>query len=209
MLRHGQTFSNINRRMDTRPPGAELTQRGRDQAASVGRELAEFCAGRTVRFACSVALRAQQTAMTAMQEYVAAIGGAELPVDVLWGLHEVFAGDHEMSGSEDTYREYMGALRGWLAGDEHARMPGGENYLDVLDRFRPQLERIAQDLREDEDVVVVSHGAAIRVATAHACGVDPDFAFSGYLPNCRFTVMEPGGADFGQWRLTRWVDTDI
>ena len=71
------------------------------------------------------------------------------------------------------------------------------------------LEAIAAELGEDEDVVVVSHGAAIRVVTTHACGVDPDFAYSGYMPNCRFTVMEPQGKPFGQWTLRRWADTDV
>ena len=41
LLRHGQTYSNIDRIMDTRPPGAELTERGRGQAEDVGRELAD------------------------------------------------------------------------------------------------------------------------------------------------------------------------
>ena len=96
-----------------------------------------------------------------------------------------------------------------LDGDPEARMPGGESYADVLERYQPVLEDIAAELGEDEDVVVVSHGAAIRVVTTHACGVDPDFAYSGYMPNCRFTVMEPQGKPFGQWTLKRWADTDV
>lgn len=209
LLRHGQTYSNIDRIMDTRPPGAELTERGRGQAEDVGRELAEFSAGRRVRFVCSIALRAQQTAMLASRAYAESADERDVPVEVRVGLHEVFAGEHEMSGSEDTHREYMVALRGWVDGDPEARMPGGESYADVLERYQPVLEDIAADLGEDEDVVVVSHGAAIRVVTTHACGVDPDFAYSGYMPNCRFTVMEPQGKPFGQWTLKRWADTDV
>ena len=132
-----------------------------------------------------------------------------VPVEVRTGLHEVFAGDHEMSGSEDTHREYMVALRGWLDGDESARMPGGESYVDVLERYQPVLEDLAAELEDDEDIVVVSHGAAIRVVTRHACGVDPDFAYTGYMPNCRFTLMEPQGQPFGQWTLKRWADTEV
>lgn len=209
LLRHGQTFSNIDRIMDTRPPGAELTERGRGQAEDVGRELVELCAGRRVRFVCSIALRAQQTAMLAARTYGEAADERNVPVDVRVGLHEVFAGEHEMSGSEDTHREYMVALRGWLDGDEAARMPGGESYVDVLERYQPVLEDLAAELEDDEDIVVVSHGAAIRVVTKHACGVDPDFAYTGYMPNCRFTLMEPQGQSFGQWTLKRWADTEV
>lgn len=209
LLRHGQTFSNIDRVMDTRPPGAELTERGRGQAEDVGRELAELCAGRRVRFVCSIALRAQQTAMLAARAFGEAADERTVPVEVRTGLHEVFAGEHEMSGSEDTHREYMVALRGWLDGDESARMPGGESYMDVLERYQPVLEDLAAELEDDEDIVVVSHGAAIRVVTRHACGVDPDFAYTGYMPNCRFTLMEPQGQPFGQWMLKRWADTEV
>ena len=209
LLRHGQTFSNIDRIMDTRPPGAELTERGRGQAEDVGRELAELCAGRRVRFACTIALRAQQTAMLAARTYGEAADERGVPVEVRVGLHEVFAGEHEMSGSEDTHREYMVALRGWVDGDPEARMPGGESYVDVLGRYQPVLEDLAAELEDDEDIVVVSHGAAIRVVTTHACGVDPDFAYTGYMPNCRFTLMEPQDKPFGQWVLRRWADTEV
>lgn len=209
LLRHGQTYSNIDRIMDTRPPGAELTERGRGQAEDVGRELAELCAGRRVRFVCSIALRAQQTAMLAARTYGEAADERGVPVEVRVGLHEVFAGEHEMSGSEDTHREYMVALRGWVDGDSEARMLGGESYVDVLGRYQPVLEDLAAELEDDEDIVVVSHGAAIRVVTTHACGVDPDFAYTGYMPNCRFTLMEPQGQPFGQWVLKCWADTEV
>ncbi|WP_197696029.1 histidine phosphatase family protein, partial [Mycobacterium sp. E1715] len=37
LLRHGQSYSNVERRLDTRPPGAELTPLGRDQARAFAR----------------------------------------------------------------------------------------------------------------------------------------------------------------------------
>ena len=75
LLRHGQTYSNVARRLDTRPPGAELTDTGRNQAWNVGAELAEFCGagngspGRLGAVVSSVALRAQQTALLAMNAF--------------------------------------------------------------------------------------------------------------------------------------------
>ena len=39
-LRHGQSHGNVDRRLDTRPPGAELTDLGRDQAGRFARGLA-------------------------------------------------------------------------------------------------------------------------------------------------------------------------
>ena len=38
LVRHGQSHGNVERRLDTRPPGAELTDLGREQAATFARD---------------------------------------------------------------------------------------------------------------------------------------------------------------------------
>ncbi len=208
LVRHGQTTSNVEHLMDTLPPGAELTPRGRDQATAVGLELAELVDSEVPLVLSSVAIRAQQTAMGAMRAFEEARDMEEhsMRVQPVMGVHEIFGGAFEMSGSEDARRDYTVALRGWLDGDMEASMEEGETLAHVLERFQPVLENAAA---QDRDVIIFSHGAAIRVMTTHACGVDPDFAFSGYIANCRFTVIEPGEREFGQWELKRWADLDL
>ncbi|MDO5669291.1 MAG: histidine phosphatase family protein [Corynebacterium sp.] len=217
LLRHGQTHSNVARKLDTRPPGAELTDTGRNQAWNVGIELVDYCQagggspGRLGAVVSSVALRAQQTALLAMTafEQTAGLREREIPIDVEVGLHEIFAGDHEMLSDDASHHSYATALRGWLSSDAQARIPGGETYLELMDRYRPVMENLVlQHLATDQDVLVVSHGAAIRTMAAHAASVDPDFAFAGYLGNCRFIVLEPGEKPFGKWDLIRWADLD-
>lgn len=219
LLRHGQTYSNVARRLDTRPPGAELTDTGRNQAWNVGVELAELCGagngspGTLEAVVSSVALRAQQTALLAMNafEQTAGLREHQMRIDVEVGLHEIYAGDHEMLADEDSHRSYATALRGWLDADDTARIPGGETYLELMARYRPVMENLAlAHLAEGagKDVLVVSHGAAIRTMATHAAGVDPDFAFAGYLGNCRFIVLEPGERPFGEWNLVRWADVE-
>ena len=39
LVRHGQSHGNVDRRLDTRPPGAALTDLGRDQARAFARDL--------------------------------------------------------------------------------------------------------------------------------------------------------------------------
>lgn len=220
LLRHGQTYSNVAHKLDTRPPGAELTDRGRAQAWNVGAELVEYCragnstAGRLAAVVCSTALRAEQTAWLAARAFEETAGLPEhaVRIDVRTGIHEIFAGDYEMHNDEEAHRDYTATLRGWFEGDEDARLPGGETLADLLGRYRPVLEElVAEHLSDSEgenDVVVVSHGAAIRTMATHAAGVDPDFAFAGYLGNCRFIVLEPGGREFGKWELLRWADLE-
>ncbi|MEJ5927810.1 histidine phosphatase family protein [Corynebacterium sp. H128] len=217
LLRHGQTFSNLNRILDTRPPGAELTELGKEQASTVGLELAEYCGvgrgnfGRITTVASSIAIRAQQTAVrvAASLEKTAGVAPGTLPIDVRMGIHEISAGSCQGAQGEEAAAIYTDAFRGWLEGDNDACLPEGETYRDVLNRYQPVLESFAEALGEDEDVIIVSHGAAIRVVSTHACGVDADFAFGAYLPNCRFVVLEPQGKPFGQWRVERWADAAV
>lgn len=209
LIRHGQTTSNVEHLLDTRPPGAELTRRGREQASALGIELAKLLSPAMPRVLTSIAIRAQQTAMLAIRafEEVRDLEPHSVLVEPVLGLHEIFAGRHEMSGSEDAHRDYTFALRGWLNGDPHAAMEGGEDLEQILARYRPVIEEAAQT--GDGDLVVFSHGAAIRVVTTHACDVDPDFAFTGYMPNCRFTMMETHGREFGEWELLQWADLTV
>ncbi len=96
LLRHGQTFSNVERLLDTRPPGAELTERGREQATDVGIQLAHLVAagdgekGRLRGIISSVALRAQQTLMLAARssERTADLPEFTVDVDVRTGIDE-------------------------------------------------------------------------------------------------------------------------
>lgn len=209
LLRHGQTYSNLNRVLDARPPGAELTDLGKEQAVNAGHELAEFCGlGNIEKIVTSVAIRAQQTAMrvAASIEEDFAMESGSLPIDIRVGIHEISAGALQGQQGEEAAALYTDAFRGWLDGDKDSRLPEGENHLDVLARYQPVLESL---VGAEKDIIVVSHGAAIRVVSTHACGIDPDFAFGAYLANCRFVVLRPGNRPFGQWTVERWADTAV
>lgn len=216
LLRHGQTHSNVNHVFDTRPPGAELTDLGRRQASEAGAELADYVGagagdpGRLAGVVSSVAVRAQQTALlaTAGFEQAAGLTPGSVRIDVRPGIHEAFAGEYEGHNDEAAHRFYAQVLRRQLERELDARLPGGETTRQVLDRFRPVLEELRPAIEGDRDMVVVSHGTAIRTVATYATGVDGDFAFAGYLPNCRHIVLKPGEAEFGRWDLVSWSDLE-
>lgn len=213
LLRHGQTHNNVKHLLDTRPPGAELTDLGRKQALEVGYELATYSGERLAHVYSSIVLRAQQTAVLATSTFEKArdMQAGAVPLDVVEGIQEINVGDFEKRGDEEAHMNYSRALNGWLHGDPAAGLPGGETYKDVLNRYQPTLDRImdSHDLDDDRDVAVVSHGAVIRIVATHATGVDPNFAFNTYLGNCRFVVLEPNGKKFGQWDVVRWTDSPL
>ena len=81
LVRHGQSHGNVERRLDTRPPGAELTELGREQARAFARAWPHEIG----MVAHSIAVRASQTA--------AEIGDERgLAPHELEGIHEAQVG---------------------------------------------------------------------------------------------------------------------
>ena len=74
-------------------------------------------------------------------------------------------------------------------------MPGGESGCDVLDRYLPVIHDLRLrylDAREwTQDIVVVSHGAAIRLTAATLAGVDGSFVLDHHLANAESVVLAP------------------
>lgn len=67
--------------------------------------------------------------------------------------------------------------------------PGGESMGEVILRVGATLERLAKS-HAGRDVVIVSHGGAIRAAIAHALGIGPDNALHLSIHNLSLTRME-------------------
>lgn len=74
-----------------------------------------------------------------------------------------------------------------LSGTE--RPPGGESMADVLTRVGHALDALVTR-HPGEDVVIVSHGGAIRAAVAHAMAVDADRALHLSVQNLSLTRLE-------------------
>ncbi len=85
-------------------------------------------------------------------------------------------------------------------------LPGGETANDVLDRYVPVLTDLRMRFLDDDDwtgdIVVVSHGAAIRLASAVLAGVESSFALDNHLDNAESVVLTP--VTDGRWSCVRW-----
>ncbi|MFP5068795.1 histidine phosphatase family protein [Pseudonocardia nantongensis] len=162
LVRHGRTPSNVRHALDTALPGPSLDELGRSQAE----EVAGLLSGWPVRAVhASHATRARETA-----EPVAARLG--LRVELLPGVHEVFVGDLDGRVDGPARDEFDAIFASWWDGDPDRRMPGGESARDLWGRFLPDLARVSgtPDAADSGAVVVVSHGAAIRLASLALLG---------------------------------------
>ena len=196
LLRHGETHANVEGRLDTRPPGAELTALGRRQALAFARS-GLAAPGLLVH---SVAVRAAQTAAVIAAE--AAVAAQELE-----GVHEVQAGDLEDRTDDDAITHFKAVYQRWHEGDLDLAMPGGESGREVLDRYLSAVEGLrARHLEGPRagggDVVIVSHGCAIRLVAATLAGVDRRFALDRHLANTEAVVLEP--VSEGRWNCVQW-----
>ncbi|MCR3747198.1 histidine phosphatase family protein [Lentzea californiensis] len=193
LVRHGETASNIERRLDTAMPGPPLTDLGLKQA----RELADALAGENITAVyASIGLRAQQTAAPTAERF-------GLPVQVLQGIEEIQVGSLEGRNDTEAYKTYLDTVIQWAEGALDVPFPGGgETGQQVLDRFLGAISTI----RADGTVMVVTHGGAGRMgALALASNVPVELA-ENLLPNTGVVVLESEG---DSWVCRSWAGVEI
>jgi broad specificity phosphatase PhoE len=195
LVRHGQSYANVDRKLDTRPPGTELTPLGRDQAHAFARA----AVSRPGLLLHSVATRAAQTAAEISIE-------GNVPATEVTGIHEVQVGDLENRNDDDAVAEFDAVYRRWHDGERDVPLPGGETANQVLDRYLPVLTSLRTRYLDDDDwtndIVVVSHGAAIRLTAAVLAGVESSFVLDHHLANTEAVVLTP--VTDGRWSCVQW-----
>ncbi|MBJ7466802.1 MAG: histidine phosphatase family protein [Mycolicibacterium sp.] len=195
LVRHGQSYGNVERRLDTLPPGAALTDLGHHQARTFARDWTDPIA----MVAHSVATRARETA-------AGIAGHLDMAAHEFEGIHEVQVGDLENRNDDAAIDAFEAVYRSWHRGDLDAAAPGGETGQQVLDRMVPVLTELRlrhlDDRRRHGDIVVVSHGAAIRLVASVLAGVDSTFALDHHLNNTDPVVLSP--ITDGRWSCVRW-----
>jgi len=195
LVRHGQSHGNVARRLDTRPPGADLTDLGREQARAYARSRP----GPPSLLLHSIARRAAQTAA----EIGAESSRAAIEVG---GIHEVQAGDLEDRDDDEAIAAFTAVYERWHRGELDAAMPGGESGRQVLDRYLPVVDDLRHRYLDDPDwtgdIVVVSHGAAIRLIAAELAGLEGDFVLENHLANAEAVGLAP--LTGGGWGCEHW-----
>jgi broad specificity phosphatase PhoE len=89
----------------------------------------------------------------------------------------------------------------WFAPADE-RPPGGESFVDLMDRVVPAIQRLNSE-HTGRDIVAVTHGGTIRAAVAHALGLPPQAALGFSTDNCSLTRLDHLTADGGAglWRV--------
>ena len=148
---------------------------------------------RPALWACTPLSRTRRTA-----EAIFAAGYPVQALHVVPGLIEQNLGDYQgLVHAELPARLSTPAHPFWpLSASE--RPAGGESMEDVVARVGPAMEELAQAYA-GQDVVLVSHGGAIRAAVAHALGIGAAQALHLSVHNISLTRLDrvPGQG----WRV--------
>ena len=179
--RHGQTRWNVEHRFQGHTD-IELDETGVAQAARAASLLASLEPSLIVS---SDLRRAYDTAA-----HLARLTGLDINVDK--DLRERSGGDWEGLTSQEIKERWPYEYAIWS-------IPNGEPASAVATRVADAIRRWAERIEDDQVLVVVSHGAAIRFGLAHLLGLPEELWHAlGGLSNCSWSVVEEGRSG---WRL--------
>lgn len=165
MARHGETDWNVERRIQG-STDIPLNENGIRQAYSLSNYLErQLCAE-------DHSLSSVFTSPLKRAKETAEIVGGELhlPVRVISGLEEMNFGVCEGKSWLEAKKEYPKELEAWEENKQFRRIPGGESYQDVLNRFfsaysliKKELEEEKSDANKEKDILIITHGAVIML----------------------------------------------
>jgi broad specificity phosphatase PhoE len=194
LIRHGATELSAEDRF----AGAVdvlLSDAGRDQARRLGHRLAPEAI--TVAFA-SPMKRTMETARLVVESQAIAV----TPVD---GIREIAHGRWEGKRRDEVEKEFPQEYARYEDDPFSFAPVGGETGLQVTARALPELLKIVED-HSEEQIVIVSHKATIRLLLSSLLGFDPR-KYRERLDQapCALNILD--FKDAGHARLTLFNDT--
>ena len=105
-----------------------------------------------------------------------------------------------------TYEELQqsrdGDFRRFWHASAHEAPPGGESFVEVIDRVSLAIHRLVE-VHPGYDIIAVAHGGTIRAALGLALGLDPEAALAFTIENCSITRIDRiDGPGMGRgWRV--------
>lgn len=177
-----------------------LDEVGFEQARRAARVLAGMVPSAIV---CSDSVRAVDTAAALVE-----LTGIVPTYDAR--LRETHLGAWEGKTDTEVRRDFADQWIAWHHDDPEVRAGGGESRVEVALRVAAAIDEALAALPDpDATLVVVSHGAALRVGMAELLGLPQQYWTSlGGFANCSWSVLteseDPitGEPVQGRWRLT-------
>jgi broad specificity phosphatase PhoE len=193
-VRHGESTANLLREFSNSGWNHPLTKKGVEQARTAARGLAGV---KVERVYSSPVMRAAQTAQILAESLQA-------PLELAEALREWSVGIYEGTTDPAGWELHRQVQDDWFVHHKlDSRMPGGESFLDVRERFVPFVEGLVRTGRNaDRNIVLVGHGGLyIAMLPAVFQNVDWSFARQQGFPNtgCALAEARPDGLHCVSW----------
>jgi len=117
-------------------------------------------------------------------------------------LAEQSFGDWQGLTYEELRQSRGGSFHRFWHAPAHERAPGGESFVDVMERVAKAIHALIEPHR-GRDIIAVAHGGTIRAALGLALGLDPEACLAFTMENCsvtRIDFIEGPGMGHG-WRV--------
>lgn len=195
--RHGETEDNVISRLSTLPPGPSLTQKGRDQAEELKKNIADM---KISKIYSSPLIRAVETSEILNSNY-----NVEIVKDER--LSELLVGDREGRNDDKVFEELDVVWREWSLKNNLSLEagPNGETAEQVLERGGAFLDELIKS--GESDVLIVAHSGILELLLGHKCSnLEPIFCYENWFRNCQ--IVETEVRD-GKIFCTKWGDMDM
>lgn len=186
LIRHGENKANLTKEFSYKKVDYPLTAKGVIQA----QQTAEYFKDKHIdEIYASPLKRARETA-----EIIAEALG--LKVVVMEQFREVNVGELEDRPPDaETWTLHNRILGGWLDGHPEIPFPGGENYLQLLDRMREGIRQVVSN-KNGKNIIIVAHGGIISATLRDLCqNVDVEELGRQENHNCSITHIELAHVD--------------
>lgn len=186
LIRHGENKANLTKEFSYKKVDYPLTPKGVIQAQQTA---AYFKDKHIDEIYSSPLKRARETAEIIAQ----ALG---LKVVVMEQFREVNVGELEdRPPAAETWALHNRILGGWLDGHPEVPFPGGENYLQLLDRMREGIRQVVSN-KSGKKIIIVAHGGIISATLRDLCqNVDLEELGRQENHNCSITEIALAHAD--------------
>lgn len=185
LIRHGETEWNTTMKFQgiTDIP---LSERGRQQAVSLGKRLAAL---KLDAFYSSDLLRAYETAKI-ISEY------HDMSIETVPGIRELNFGAWEGLTIAEIKQSFADEIKKWWENPFSIRIPGGETYHELIQRSVNTIKKIVAQHRNGQ-IVVVSHGGPIRSIVGSVLEIDLRKYWRLGLHNGSLSILDFTGWDYG------------
>jgi broad specificity phosphatase PhoE len=180
LVRHGENPANITKEFSYKRVDYSLTPKGVLQAEQTAELLKKMPLDAIYS---SPLKRAHETAQSIARPH-------QLPVTIIEGFREINVGDLEqMPPAEAAWRWHDEIIAAWGAGKLETTFPGGENFLELVERLHHGLLEVTRE-RKNQRIVIAAHGGCITALVHYFCPDASEKLTHADMHNCAITEIE-------------------